>query len=52
MLTADVEEGPKGFERGTFSCSRCGHSEQMEIASDPLMTRAVGWLRGDLRAPK
>ena len=52
MVTAAVEEGPEGFEHRSFECSRCGHSEQNVIASDPMNTNALGWLNSELHPPK
>src|ERR1035438_10850010 len=52
MVTAAVEEGPEGFEHRSLECSRCGHSEQNVIASDPMNTNALGWLNSELHPPK
>lgn len=51
MATAAVEEGPEGFERRSFECSGCGHSEQNVIACDPMNTNAVGWVTAESRRP-
>ena len=52
MVTAAVEEGPEGFEHRSFECSKCGHSEQNVVASDPMNTNALGWLNSELHPPK
>jgi hypothetical protein len=52
MVTAAVEGGPEGFEHRSFECARCGLSEQNVIASDPMNTKALGWLNSELRPPK
>lgn len=52
MVTAAVEEGPEGFEHRSLECPRCGHSEQNVIASDPMNTKALGWLNSELHPPK
>ena len=52
MVAAAVEEGPEGFEHRSFECAKCGHSEQNVIASDPMNTRALGWLNSELHPPK
>jgi hypothetical protein len=52
MVTAAVEEGPEGFERRSLECSRCGHSEQNVIASDPMNRNALGWLNSELHPLK
>jgi hypothetical protein len=44
----DVSPGPEGFERRTFECRKCGHTESKVIARDPLKSEAVGWLSGEL----
>jgi hypothetical protein len=48
MMTADVAPGPEGFERRTFRCLKCGHTNGKMIACDPLDSNAVGWLTGEL----
>jgi hypothetical protein len=48
MKATDVLPGPDGFERWTFECLKCGHTETNVIASDPLKSEAIGWLSGEL----
>jgi hypothetical protein len=48
MITATVSAGPEGFERRTFECLKCGHTESKMLACDPLKSNAVGWLSGEL----
>jgi hypothetical protein len=51
MMSADVSSGPEGFERRTFECRKCGHTEIRIIACDPLRSDAVGWTASELRPP-
>jgi hypothetical protein len=51
MKATDVAPGPDGFERWTCKCLNCGHIETNIIASDPLNSKAVGWLSGELGRP-
>jgi hypothetical protein len=51
MVTAEVCSGPEGFERRTFECLKCGHTESQILACDPLKSNAVGWLSGELGRP-
>jgi hypothetical protein len=48
MITADVSAGPEGFERRTFECLKCGDTDSKIIPCDPLKSKAVGWLSGQL----
>jgi hypothetical protein len=48
MTTTDVSPGPEGFERKTLECLHCHHTETDVIASDPLNSDAIGWLKGEL----
>jgi hypothetical protein len=47
-----VSPEPKGFERRLFECSKCNHAETRVVASDPIKSKAVGWLAGELRSPE
>jgi hypothetical protein len=51
MMLERVSPGPIGFERRLFECPRCDQVEISVIASDPLTSKAAGWLAGELRAP-
>ena len=51
MITVAIAPGPEGFEQRTFECRRCGHSEAVILASDPLKSDAAGWIVGELRPP-
>jgi hypothetical protein len=51
MMLARVSPGPTGFELRTFDCSKCEHVEKIVIASDPMKSRDVGWLVGELQPP-
>jgi hypothetical protein len=48
MITAAVADGPEGFERRTFKCMKCAHTDDQLLVSDPLKSDAVGWLSGEL----
>jgi Zn finger protein HypA/HybF involved in hydrogenase expression len=51
MMLERVTSGPFGFEHRLFECPKCDHVEISVIASDPLRSKAAGWLDGELRAP-
>jgi hypothetical protein len=51
MKLVRISPGPTAFELRTFDCSKCDHVEQIAIASDPMKSRDVGWLVGELRPP-
>jgi len=51
MMLERVSMGPIGFEHRLFECPNCDHVEISIIASDPLKSRAAGWLTGELTAP-
>jgi hypothetical protein len=48
MITAQVSAGPEGFERRTFECLECGATDSKVIPCDPVKSKAVGWLSGEL----
>jgi hypothetical protein len=44
MITTGVSPGPDGFERRTFECLKCGHTETKQLPVDPVKTHiADGW---------
>jgi Zn finger protein HypA/HybF involved in hydrogenase expression len=51
MMLERVSAGPIGFEHRLFECPKCDQVQLSVIASDPLKSKAVGWLAGELRAP-
>jgi hypothetical protein len=51
MMTDAVSDGPEGFERVTFSCPKCAHTEIKILPRDPLSSDAAGWINGELRPP-
>jgi hypothetical protein len=48
MMLERVSPGSIGFERRLFECPKCDHVETSVIASDPLNSKAQGWLFGEL----
>jgi hypothetical protein len=50
MLLERVSPGPIGVERRLFECVKCDHVELDVIDTDPL-TKAAGWIAGELQAP-
>jgi hypothetical protein len=51
MMLERVSPGPFGFEHRLFECPKCDHVEINVIESDPLKSKAAGWLAGELTAP-
>ena len=51
MLLERVSPGPIGFEHRLFECPKCDRVQTSVIASDPLKSKVVGWLGGELRTP-
>jgi hypothetical protein len=51
MMLERVSLGPIGFEQRLFECPKCDHVEISIIASDPIKSKAAGWLAGELRTP-
>jgi Zn finger protein HypA/HybF involved in hydrogenase expression len=51
MMLERVSSGPIGFEHRLFECPKCDQVEISVIASDPLQSKAAGWLDGELRGP-
>jgi Zn finger protein HypA/HybF involved in hydrogenase expression len=51
MMLARISPGPLGFEHRLFECPKCGSVQQEIIASDPMDSKAAGWLTGELRSP-
>jgi hypothetical protein len=52
MKLEQVSPGSEGFEERLFECAKCDHTETRVIPSDPIRSRAVGWLAGELRSPE
>jgi hypothetical protein len=48
MLLERVSAGPTGFEHRLFECPKYDHVENVVVASDPLTSKALGWLSGEL----
>lgn len=51
MMLERATAGPTGFEKRLFECPKCDNVEISVIASDPLKSKAIGWLAGELRTP-
>jgi hypothetical protein len=51
MMLERISSGPIGFEQRLFECPKCDHVEINVTASDPIESRAAGWLVGELRPP-
>jgi hypothetical protein len=51
MMLERVSSGPIGFEQRLFECPKCNQVEISVIASDPMNSKAAGWLAGELGAP-
>jgi hypothetical protein len=53
MLLANRESGPSGSGTRTFECLKCGHVRVTAVdAGDPMTSKMLGWLEGELRPPK
>lgn len=48
MMLERVSPGPVGFEHRVFECPKCNHVAATLIASDPLNSKSLGWLSGEL----
>jgi hypothetical protein len=35
----------------TFECEKCGYASTTAVSDDPMTSRALGWLAGELRPP-
>ncbi|WP_249165435.1 response regulator [Bradyrhizobium sp. AUGA SZCCT0431] len=51
MMLERVSPGPIGFQHRLFECPKCDHVQTSVIVSDPLKSKVVGWLGGELRTP-
>lgn len=51
MALARITTGPAGLDQRTFECETCQSVHQAFVATDPIKSRALGWLFGELRAP-
>jgi hypothetical protein len=52
MKLVSISPGPAGHDRRRFECPKCDHAETSVAASDPMKSRAAGWLCGDLKPPE
>jgi hypothetical protein len=51
MMLERISSGPIGFERRLFECPKCDQVEINVTVSDPMESRAAGWLNSELTAP-
>jgi hypothetical protein len=49
MMLERITSGPIGFEHWLFECPKCDHVEIDVTVSDPMKSRAAGWLIGEFR---
>jgi hypothetical protein len=47
MKLERVSPGPLGFEHRLFECARCDEAQTNVIASDPIKSSVVGWIKGE-----
>jgi hypothetical protein len=52
MMLVSISPGPTGFEQRCFECPKCDHVETGMTASDPMKSKAAGWLCSDLKPPE
>lgn len=52
MGLARISPDERGLEERTFECSTCHRVTKVSLAVDPLQTDALGWLAGELKAPR
>jgi hypothetical protein len=49
MNLARIMPGPKGHDLRNFECEKCDHVLTVTVATDPMQSEALAWLKGDLR---
>lgn len=52
MNLARIMPGPKGFDLRNFECAKCDDAVIVTVATDPMKSDVMRWLKGDLKAPK
>jgi hypothetical protein len=48
MTLARTMSGPDGYDVRNFECGKCDQAVTLTIASDPMKSSAMGWLKGEL----
>src|SRR3954452_1724976 len=51
MKLVSISAGPTGYEQRAFECPKCDHAETSMAPSDPMKSKAAGWLCSDLKPP-
>ena len=51
MPLIHVGGGPIGFERQTFECGICDHTENVILALNPMYPNKLGWRMDEPSAP-
>ena len=41
-----------GYEHWTLRCTRCGHTQQLQVASSTSHSEPLDWFDGNLYSPK
>jgi Zn ribbon nucleic-acid-binding protein len=52
MITSALSEEPEGFERRTFECLKCGHSEQKVVTIGLMKSHTLAWSSSKPNAAK
>jgi hypothetical protein len=52
MMLVGVSPAPAGHEQRQFECGKCSHIQSSMAVSDPMKSRAAGWLSSDLKPPE
>ena len=52
MKLALIIHGPMTFENRRFECPKCNYVQNQIVATDPMQSAYLGWLAGELMAPK
>jgi DNA-directed RNA polymerase subunit RPC12/RpoP len=52
MMLVSVSPGPAGHEQRQFECGKCNHVQTSMALSDPMKSKAAGWISSDLKPPE
>jgi len=52
MTSTAVSSGPEGFERRSYRCPKCAHTEIRIEAVDPLDSDAAAWTAAEPELPR